>query len=64
MEDSLAKEEAARKELEGQLAKMVAEKNDVFMQLQQEKSTGQSSEEKAQKLQSQKNDLDRQLHVR
>lgn len=58
------KEGVIHKDLEGQLAKLLAEKNDLFNQLQNEKSSLSNSEEKIQKLSSQKNDLERQVAVR
>ncbi|CAK5025246.1 unnamed protein product [Meloidogyne enterolobii] len=61
LEESLAKEEGNRKELETQVAKLVEEKNAIFLNLEKEKAALQESEEKANKLQSLKNDLDRQL---
>uniref|UniRef100_A0A915JUY7 Myosin-3 n=1 Tax=Romanomermis culicivorax TaxID=13658 RepID=A0A915JUY7_ROMCU len=62
LEANLSKEESTRKDLENQLAKLLAEKNDIFMQLQSEKGNIQSSEERLQKLNAQKNDLDRQVN--
>lgn len=52
-----------RKDLEGQLAKLVQEKNELFMQLQNEKGALSSSEEKAAKLGAQKADMEKQLKV-
>jgi len=62
-EESLAKEETTRKDLEGQLAKLLTEKNDIFMQLQQEKGNLQSLDERSAKLTAQKADLEKQVNV-
>lgn len=59
----MSKEETSRKDLEGQLAKLLAEKNEIFMMLQSEKGSLSSSEEKIAKLTSQKNDLEKQCSV-
>lgn len=63
LEAGLAKEEGCRKDLETQLAKLLAEKNELFIQLQNEKGNLGSTEEKLQKLNSQKNDLEKQVSV-
>ena len=59
LEEDLAKSEGARKELEGQVANLVEEKNSLFTNLEKEKAALSESEEKSNKLQSLKNDLDR-----
>ncbi|KAL3101299.1 hypothetical protein niasHT_028055 [Heterodera trifolii] len=61
LEESLQKEEGNRKELETQVAKLVEDKNALFLNLEKEKAALQESDERANKLQSLKNDLDRQL---
>jgi len=63
LETSLGKEETLRKDLEGQLAKLMAEKNELFMQLQAEKNSLNTSEERSQKLNAQRADLERQVQV-
>ncbi|KAE9548564.1 hypothetical protein FO519_008223, partial [Halicephalobus sp. NKZ332] len=62
LEEALAKEEGARKQLEGQVANLVEEKNALFTNLEKEKANLADSEEKANKLQALKNDLDRQCN--
>lgn len=61
LESNLGKEENLRKDLEGQLAKLMAEKNEIFMQLQKEKNNLNTSEERIQKLNALKSDLERQV---
>uniref|UniRef100_A0A914HJT9 Myosin-3 n=1 Tax=Globodera rostochiensis TaxID=31243 RepID=A0A914HJT9_GLORO len=61
LEENLQKEEGNRKELEVQVAKLVEDKNALFLNLEKEKAALQESDERANKLQSLKNDLDRQL---
>lgn len=63
LEEALKKEEGNRKELETQHAKLVEEKNALFLSLEKEKAALNESEERANKLQSVKNDLDRQCNV-
>lgn len=63
LEESLKKEEGNRKELETQVAKLVEEKNAIFLNLEKEKAVSAESEERATKLQAIKNDLDRQLNA-
>lgn len=62
LEEKIVKEEGNRKELEVQVAKLVEEKNALFLNLEKEKAALAESEERANKLQAQKNDLDRQLN--
>jgi len=61
LEENYKKEESLRKDLEAQLAKLVQEKNELFLQLQAEKGNLSTSEERATKLNSQKNDLEKQV---
>ena len=61
LEENLAREEKQRKDYEEQIAKLVAEKNELFLQLQNEKSKLSAAEEQIGKLTSQKNDLDKQV---
>jgi len=61
LEENLAREEKQRKDYEEQIAKLVAEKNELFLQLQNEKSKLSAAEESIGKLTSQKNDLDKQV---
>lgn len=63
LEESLKKEEGNRKELETQVSKLVEEKNALFLNLEKEKGALAESDERANKLQSLKNDLDKQLNV-
>lgn len=63
LEESLKKEEGNRQELESQVSKLVEEKNSLFLNLEKEKNASAESEERANKLQGLKNDLDRQLNV-
>lgn len=60
LEEKLAKEEGCRKELETQVAKLVEEKNQLYLSLEKEKAAFNEADERANKLQGQKNDLDRQ----
>lgn len=62
LEEALKKEEGNRKELEAQHAKLVEEKNQLFLNLEKEKAALQESEERGNKLQAIKNDLDRQCN--
>lgn len=62
-EESLAAEEKLRKELEGLNSKLLAEKTALLDSLAGEKGSLQEYQEKAAKLQAQKNDLDNQLRV-
>lgn len=63
LEELLKKEEGNRKELETQVANLVEEKNQIFLNLEKEKNALAESDERANKLQSLKNDLDKQLNV-
>ncbi len=63
LEENLTKESSTRKDLEEQLAKLIAEKNELFAQLQSEKGSLGETEEAVQRLTSQKNDLEKQLAV-
>lgn len=63
MEAKYAAEEAKRKELEEAQAKAVAAKNDVFAQLEESRSGTSTIEEKLNKLESQKKDLEKQTQV-
>lgn len=62
-EEALAVEQGVRKELEGLNAKLLAEKTALLESLSSEKGSLQEFQEKAAKLQAQKNDLDHQLRV-
>ncbi|KAI6193321.1 Myosin head [Aphelenchoides besseyi] len=61
LEESLAKETENRSQLESDLAKLVEEKNKLYLELEKEKAAASENEERANKLQAQKADLDRQL---
>ena len=61
--EAFEKEEKLRKELETQNVKLLKEKNDLFLQLESERSTSGDVEERLHKIAAQKNDLDNQLHV-
>lgn len=61
LEEALAKEEGNRKQLETEVAKLVEEKNQLYLNLEKEKAVSAENEERANKLQAQKNDLDRQV---
>jgi myosin heavy subunit len=61
LEESLSKEEKLRKELEGNNTKLLEEKNALFQQLEGSKGNNAEAEERLQKLNAQKNDLDKQL---
>ncbi len=63
MEEKLAKEEALRKELEDSNTKILTEKNELFMQLEAERTNTSEGEGRLQKLTSQKTDLEKQLNV-
>lgn len=62
-EEALAAEEKLRKELEGLNSKLLAEKTALLDSLAGEKGSLSEYQEKAAKLQAQKNDLDNQLRV-
>lgn len=57
------KEAKLRKELEVQNVKLLQEKNDLFLQLESERSGAGDVEERLQKTMSQKHDLEGQLQV-
>jgi len=61
LEEQLAKETQNRQQLETEVAKLVEEKNKLFLDLEKEKAVAAENEERANKLQAQKNDLDRQV---
>lgn len=61
--ESLEKEEKLRKDLEIQNVKLLQDKNDMFMQLESERSGSGSLEERLAKTISIKNDLEGQLQV-
>lgn len=63
LEENLGKEEKLRKDLEGQSAKLVEEKNELFQNFESTKGQLSDAEDRLSKLQSQKNDLDRQMNV-
>uniref|UniRef100_A0A1W7RA59 Myosin heavy chain, muscle n=1 Tax=Hadrurus spadix TaxID=141984 RepID=A0A1W7RA59_9SCOR len=60
-EDALAKEEKLRKDLEAQNVKLLQEKNDIFLQLDAERTGAGDVEERLQKTISLKVDLEQQL---
>lgn len=62
-EEALEAEQKVRKELEGLNSKLLAEKTALLDSLAGEKGSLQEYQEKAAKLQAQKNDLDNQLRV-
>ena len=64
IQESLAREEKLRKELEESSTKLLEEKNQLFTTLESTKGQLSDAEERLAKLQSQKNDADRQLTVR
>lgn len=64
IQESLAREEKLRKELEDSSTKLLEEKNQLFTTLESTKGQLSEAEERLAKLQSQKNDADRQLTVR
>ncbi|OQR72719.1 myosin heavy chain [Tropilaelaps mercedesae] len=59
--EKFAKEEKLRKELEAQNAKLVQEKNELFLQLESERTGAGDIEQRLSKVQAQKTDLERQL---
>uniref|UniRef100_A0A914UJZ5 Myosin heavy chain n=1 Tax=Plectus sambesii TaxID=2011161 RepID=A0A914UJZ5_9BILA len=61
MEDNYSKEEKRRKELEAANAKLIQEKQDLFMQLEQERDSSAEGEERSAKLLAQKTDLEKQV---
>ena len=64
LQENLAREEKLRKELEDSSTKLLEEKNQLFTTLESTKGQLSDAEERLAKLQSQKNDADRQLTVR
>lgn len=64
IQESLAREEKLRKELEESSTKLLEEKNQLFTTLESTKGQLSEAEERLAKLQSQKNDADKQLAVR
>ncbi|CAI4225176.1 unnamed protein product [Auanema sp. JU1783] len=62
LEEAVARGEIVRAELETKVADLVEEKNQLFSSLEKEKANLQESEERNQKLQQIKADLDRQLN--
>lgn len=62
-EEKLATEEKLRKEVENLNSKLLQEKQDLLASLEGEKGNLGSMQEKAAKLQAQKNDLESQLLV-
>jgi myosin heavy chain 6/7 len=61
--EAFEKEEKLRKELEVQNVKLLQEKNDLFLQLESERSASGDIEERLHKMISQKADLESQLSV-
>ncbi|KAE9554526.1 hypothetical protein FO519_002282 [Halicephalobus sp. NKZ332] len=61
LEDSVAKEEKSRKDVEALNTKIAAEKQQLALLLEQEKEALAESEERSAKLLSQKSDLEKQL---
>ena len=64
LEESLQKEEGVRKEVENQLAKLIEEKNNLYNDLEKKKADLSDTEDRLNKLQALKNDVDKQLAVR
>ncbi|KAI2797772.1 TRAFAC class myosin-kinesin ATPase super [Blomia tropicalis] len=60
--EAFEKEEKLRKELEVQNVKLLQEKNDLYLQLESERSSSGDVEERLMKAISQKNDLESQLN--
>jgi flagellar motility protein MotE (MotC chaperone) len=63
LEEALAKEQQLRKEAEDQGVKLLEEKNQLFSNLETTKASLSDAEDRLGKLQSQKNELDRELAV-
>ncbi|ETN81715.1 myosin head [Necator americanus] len=61
LEEAVAKGDESRKQLETQVAGLVEEKNQLFLNLEKEKANLQDAEERNQKLAALKADLDKQL---
>lgn len=62
-QEAFEKEEKLRKEVEALNAKLLQEKTELLANLEGEKGTLSDVQEKANKLQAQKTDLESQLHV-
>lgn len=62
-QEAFEREEKAKKELEALYAKLLAEKTELLNSLEGEKSSLSDTQERANKLQAQKNDLESQLSV-
>lgn len=63
-QEAFEREEKAKKELEALYAKLLAEKTELLSTLEGEKGSLSETQERANKLQAQKNDLEAQLQVR
>lgn len=63
LEETLSKEEKHRQELEAERAKLIEEKNELFIQLESSKGATSDSEDRVNKLNMQKQDLERQIEV-
>lgn len=63
-QEAFEREEKAKKELEGLYSKLLAEKTNLLAQLEGEKGSLSETQERANKLQAQKSDLESQLQVR
>lgn len=64
LEEKFNREEKLRKDTETELAKLRAEKQEVFLQLEQERDNNAESEERAAKLLAQKSDFEKQVLAR
>lgn len=62
-QEAFEREEKAKKELEALYAKLLAEKTELLATLEGEKGSLSETQERANKLQAQKNDLESQLSV-
>lgn len=62
-QEAYEREEKAKKELEGLYNKLLAEKTSLLAQLEGEKGNLSETQERANKLQAQKSDLEGQLQV-
>lgn len=62
-QEAFEREEKAKKELEALYAKLLAEKTELLSVLEGEKGSLSEVQERANKLQAQKNDLENQLSV-
>lgn len=63
-QEAFEREEKAKKELEGLYNKLLSEKTSLLAQLEGEKGSLSETQERANKLQAQKSDLESQLQVR